>query len=207
MDKFTRLTGVAAPLPMANVDTDMIIPKQHCKSVGRTGFGAHLFNDVRFYPDGSERPDFVLNRAPYRQATILIAGANFGCGSSREAAVWALGEFGIRCVVAPSFSDIFANNCFQNGMLPVVLPEPAVEALMTQAAETPGACMTVDLAAERITAPDGTETAFETDPYRRDCLLNGLDEIAVTMTHEADIAAYEEKAIAGRSWRRPARCQ
>jgi 3-isopropylmalate/(R)-2-methylmalate dehydratase small subunit len=205
MEKFTILTGIAAPFPRVNVDTDTIIPKLYCKSVKRTGFGAHLFNDIRFFEEGSERPDFVLNRAPYRNASILITGENFGCGSSREAAAWALREFGIRCIVAPSFSDIFTNNCFQNAMLPLALPESAVDNLTGQAQDGANAVMTVDLGQGHITAPDGRRFGFEIDPYRKDCLLNGLDEIAVTMTHDTAIAAYETEIDAKRSWRRPAR--
>jgi 3-isopropylmalate/(R)-2-methylmalate dehydratase small subunit len=205
MEKFTILMGVAAPFPRVNVDTDTIIPKLYCKSFKRTGFGAHLFNDIRFFEDGSERPDFVLNRVPYREASILIAGDNFGCGSSREAAAWALREFGIRCIVAPSFSDIFTNNCFQNAMLPIGLPESAVDNLTAQAEDGANAVMTVDLMQGFITAPDGRRFCFEIDLYRKDCLLNGLDEIAVTMTHDMAIAEYEREIDAKRNWRRPAR--
>jgi 3-isopropylmalate/(R)-2-methylmalate dehydratase small subunit len=205
MEKFTTLTGVAAPFPLVNVDTDMIIPKLHCKTIKRTGFGVHLFNDIRYFEDGSERPDFILNRPPYRDAAILITGGNFGCGSSREAAPWALREFGIRCIIAPSFSDIFANNCFQNAVLPIVLPEPVVDNLSAQVEDDANAIMTVDLLAELITEPNGERIRFEIDRYRRHCLLNGLDEIAVTMTHEASISAFERKTDAERSWHRPVR--
>jgi 3-isopropylmalate/(R)-2-methylmalate dehydratase small subunit len=204
MEKFTTLTGIAAPLPMINVDTDMIIPKAHCKSVLRTGFGPHLFHDIRYFDDGTERPDFVLNRPPWRDAAILIAGRNFGCGSSREAAVWAIREFGIRCLVAPGFADIFANNCFQNGVLPVCLPEARVDRLLALARDTASPVMTVDLEARRLTAPDGGRITFVIDSYRRDCLLNGLDEIGATLTHETGISAHERWIDTQQSWRRPA---
>jgi len=205
MESFTILTGIAAPLPLINVDTDMIIPKAHCKRPGRTGFGPHLFHDIRYFEDGRERPDFVLNQPPWRDAAILIAGRNFGCGSSREVAVWAIREFGIRCIVAPEFAEIFANNCFQNGLLPVTLPEPEVERLLAQARDTEPPVMTVDLQSRRLTAPDGRRITFVIDPYRRDCLLNGLDEIGVTLTHEADIRAFEDAIDAERGWQRPRR--
>lgn len=201
MEPFTRLTAIAAPLMQANVDTDTIIPQAFCKRPGRTGFGPDLFHHLRYFPDGSERPDFVLNRPPFRAARILIAGGNFGCGSSREAAVWALAEFGIRCVIAPGFADIFAANCVQNGVLPAALPATDVAALAAQAADGP---LTVELADRRITAPDGTALSFEIDPYRRERLLNGLDEIAITLTHEADIRAFEQRLGRERRWHRPA---
>ncbi len=204
MQPFTTLTGIAAPLMRVNVDTDTIIPKQWCKSIRRTGFGPHLSHDLRYDEDGRERPDFVLNRAPWLGAAILVAGANFGCGSSREAAVWALAGFGIRCVVAPSFADIFAANCVENGLLPVALDGEAVERLAALAAEPATAAMTVDLPAQEITAGAG-RIAFEIDPRAKHRLINGLDEIALTLTHEQDIAAYERWLDAERGWRRPAR--
>jgi len=191
MEKFDRLTGVAAPLPMINVDTDQIIPKQFLKTIKRTGLGRYLFNDLRFDLDGSERPDFVLNKPAYRDARILIAGANFGCGSSREHAPWALLDFGIRCVIAPSFADIFYNNCFKNGILPVVLPEPEVERLMEEAGRGANAVFTVDLERQEISAPDGRTVAFEVEPFRRHCLLNGLDDIGLTFEKGPAIDRFE----------------
>ncbi len=200
MDKFTTLTGIAAPLPLVNVDTDMIIPKQHLKTIKRTGLGRHLFDELRYDAEGNEIPDFVLNRPPYRQAQILVAGANFGCGSSREHAPWALLDFGIRCVIAPSFADIFYNNCFKNGILPVVLPQEAVDVLMDDARNGANARMTVDLAAQTVTASDGRSFGFEVDPFRRHCLLNGLDDIGLTLEKAAAIAAYEGEAARRRPW-------
>src|SRR5512134_4096758 len=173
MQKFTTLTGVAAPLPMINVDTDMIIPKQFLKTIKRTGLGKNLFDEMRYNRDGSEKPGFVLNRPAYRKASILVSGANFGCGSSREHAPWALLDFGIRCVIAPSFADIFYNNCFKNGILPIVLPRERVEALMALASGG-GVTLSVDLERQEITGPDGTVIAFEVDPFRKSCLLGGL---------------------------------
>ena len=200
MQPFTKLTGVAAPMPMINIDTDKIIPKQFLKTIKRTGLGAHLFNDMRFTPDGAEVPDFVLNKAAYRKAEILIADDNFGCGSSREHAPWALLDFGIRCVIAPSFADIFYNNCFKNGILPITLPKEQVDALMEQAEQGSNARFTVDLEAGDITAPDGTTTAFEIDPFRRHCLLNGLDDIGLTMEKSASIAGFEESQKPAQPW-------
>lgn len=204
MEKFTTLTGIAAPLMRANIDTDTIIPQRWCKSVSRTGFGAHLFHDLRFDAEGRERAGFVLNRAPWREAAILVAGTNFGCGSSREAAVWALHEFGIRAVVAPSFSDIFARNCVSNGLLPAVLDEAAVARLAALAEDPAVATMTVDLPGQTISAA-GERFSFDVDPYARHCLVNGLDEIAVTLTHEPQIAVYERWLDAARRWRQPVR--
>ena len=204
MKPFTTLTGIAAPLARVNIDTDTIIPKQWCKSIRRTGFGPHLFHDWRYAEDGAERPDFVLNRAPWCEAAILVAGANFGCGSSREAAVWALAEFGIRCVVAPSFSDIFAANCVANGVLPVTLGEAEVARLAALAGEPATAEMTVDLPAQEIRA-GGDRIAFDVEPRAKHRLVNGLDEIAATLANEADIAAYERWLDAARRWRKPAR--
>ena len=204
METFTTLTAIAAALPQPNIDTDTIIPQRWCKSIRRTGFGPHLFHDLRYAEDGSERLDFVLNRDPWRGAAILVAGANFGCGSSREAAVWALHEFGIRCLVAPSFSDIFAANCVANGLLPVVLDEAAAARLAARAAAPATAAMTVDLPAQEVAAGD-ERLAFDIDPRAKHRLVNGLDEIAATLTHGADIAAYERWLDAERRWRRPAR--
>ncbi len=200
MEKFTRLTGVAAPLPMINVDTDMIIPKQFLKTIKRTGLGKHLFEEMRYTPDGAERPEFVLNQPAYREARILIAGENFGCGSSREHAPWALLDFGIRCVIAPSFADIFYNNCFKNGILPLVLSESEVETLMEDARAGANAVFTVDLEAQEITRPDGGVVRFEIDPFRKRCLLEGLDDIALTLRKAGKIDAFEERQKRERPW-------
>ena len=200
MEPFRTLTGVAAPLRMINVDTDKIIPKQFLKTIRRTGLGAHLFNDLRYEPDGAEIAGFVLNREPWRRARILIAGDNFGCGSSREHAPWALLDFGIRCVIAPSFADIFYNNCFKNGILPVSLPEAAVASLLDRAEAGDDARVTVDLENETVIAPDGERIAFEVDPFRRRCLLEGLDDIGLTLRKEAAIDAFEAARRARRRW-------
>jgi 3-isopropylmalate/(R)-2-methylmalate dehydratase small subunit len=200
MDKFTTLRGVAAPLPMINVDTDMIIPKQFLKTIRRTGLGRNLFNDMRFRPDGAEIADFVLNKPAYRKASVLIAGDNFGCGSSREHAPWALLDFGIRCVIAPSFADIFFNNCFKNGILPVALPKEVVDGLMTQAEQGSNAVFTVDLAAQTVTGPDGTAHRFEIDPFRKRCLLEGLDDIGLTLEKRAAIDGFEARQRGGQPW-------
>ncbi len=201
MDKFTQLTGVAAPLPMMNVDTDMIIPKQFLKTIRRTGLGVSLFQEMRYAPDGSERPDFVLNREPYRRARILVAGANFGCGSSREHAPWALLDFGIRCIIAPSFADIFYGNCFKNGILPLALPEPQVERLMAHAQDNGDKEITVDLERQIIEVPDGGEAIhFDIDPFRRQCLLEGLDEVALTLQKADAIAAFEARHRTTQPW-------
>ncbi len=200
MEKFTTLTGVPAPLPMINVDTDMIIPKQFLKTIKRTGLGKNLFHEMRFDENGNENPDFVLNRPAYRNAKILIAGDNFGCGSSREHAPWALLDFGIRCVVAPSFADIFYNNCFKNGILPIRLPQEDIDKLMDDAERGANATLTVDLETQTITGPDGGTIAFEIDPFRKKCLLEGLDDIGLTMERADSIAAYEERAQTARPW-------
>ncbi|MCC6304586.1 MAG: 3-isopropylmalate dehydratase small subunit [Rhodobacteraceae bacterium] len=200
MDRFTTLTGIAAPLPLVNVDTDMIIPKQFLKTIRRTGLGRNLFDEMRFTEDGREIADFVLNRPPYRKAEILVAGENFGCGSSREHAPWALLDFGIRCVIAPSFADIFHSNCFKNGILPVVLPQEAVDHLMEDAGRGANARLTVDLVAQTVTASDGRVFAFEVDPFRKHCLLEGLDDIGLTMEKVAAIDAFEARAAAARPW-------
>ncbi len=200
MQKFDQLTGVAAPLPMMNVDTDMIIPKQFLKTIKRTGLGKNLFDEMRYTPDGKEIPDFVLNKPQYRQAKILVAGPNFGCGSSREHAPWALLDFGIRCVIAPSFADIFYNNCFKNGILPIVLPQAEVDKLMDDANRGANAVVSIDLESQEIRGPDGGCITFEIDAFRKHCLLNGLDDIGLTMQKAANIDSYEAKARVGQPW-------
>jgi 3-isopropylmalate/(R)-2-methylmalate dehydratase small subunit len=200
MDKFTVLEGVAAPLPAINVDTDKIIPARHLKSVKRTGFGKYLFEPLRYRPDGSENPDFVLNKPAYRKAQILVAGENFGCGSSREHAPWALLQFGIRAVIAASFADIFYSNCFQNGVLPVKLPPETVKLLMEDAEKGANARLTIDLERQTITRPDGSSVRFEIDPFRKHCLLNGLDDIGLTLQKEQAISSYETKQRAAQPW-------
>ena len=200
MDKFTTLEGVAAPLPQINVDTDMIIPKQFLKTIKRTGLGKNLFDEMRYDAEGNEIPGFVLNKPAYRQAKILVAGDNFGCGSSREHAPWAIADFGIRCVIAPGFADIFFNNCFKNGILPIVLPQAEVDKLMADAENGANAVLTVDLEAQQITRPDGSTVAFEVDPFRKRCLLEGLDDIGLTLEKGEAIDAYEVRAAAARPW-------
>jgi 3-isopropylmalate/(R)-2-methylmalate dehydratase small subunit len=200
MDKFTTLTGIAAPMPLVNIDTDMIIPKQFLKTIKRSGLGVNLFDEMRYTQDGQEIPDFVLNQPAYRNAEILVAGDNFGCGSSREHAPWALLDFGIRCVISTSFADIFYNNCFKNGILPVVLPAEAVEALMEEARKGSNARITVDLEEQTVTASDGQSFAFEVDAFKKHCLLNGLDDIGLTMAKESSISTYEGKAKTERPW-------
>jgi 3-isopropylmalate/(R)-2-methylmalate dehydratase small subunit len=200
MTPFTTLTGVAAPLPMANVDTDKIIPARFLKTIKRTGLGRNLFDGLRYNPDGSERPDFVLNREPYRKAEILIAHENFGCGSSREHAPWALLDFGIRCVIAPDFADIFHNNCFKNGILPIRLPRDVCDMLMEDAKMGANARLSVDLERQVVVRPNGEEIAFEVDPLRRHLLLNGLDDIGQTMARAPAIDAYESRRAAEKPW-------
>ncbi len=200
MQPFTTLTGIAAPLPMINVDTDMIIPKQFLKTIRRTGLGRHLFDEMRFAPDGSEIPDFVLNRGAWRHAVILIAGDNFGCGSSREHAPWALLDFGIRCVIAPSFADIFFNNCFKNGILPITLPQSEIDKLLDDAARGANATITVDLDKQEIRGPDGGVVPFAVDPFRRRCLLEGLDDIGLTLAQTPAIEAYENRVRSSHPW-------
>ncbi|MBP0582446.1 3-isopropylmalate dehydratase small subunit [Labrys sp. LIt4] len=200
MDKFTTLTGVAAPLEIMNVDTDMIIPKQYLKTIKRTGLGAGLFSEMRFNDDGSENPDFVLNKPAYRHAKILVAGDNFGCGSSREHAPWALLDFGIRCVISTSFADIFYNNCFNNGILPIVVSESDLEKLFDDARRGANATLTVDLEAQEIRGPDGGSVKFDIDPARKNKLLKGLDDIGVTMEKTPSIASFEQKTAASRPW-------
>ncbi len=201
MEKFTRLTGVAAPLPMVNVDTDMVIPKNYLKVTERSGLGKHLFAEMRFNADGSERPDFVLNRPAWRQAEILVAFENFGCGSSREHAPWALRDFGIRCVIAPSFADIFFNNCFKNGILPLVLPKAVCVELIDDAERGANATLTIDLEAQALTRPDGERIAFEVEPSRRSRLLEGLDEIGATVAKAHRIDAFEARVRRSQPWR------
>jgi 3-isopropylmalate/(R)-2-methylmalate dehydratase small subunit len=200
MDKFTKLTGVAAPMPLINVDTDMIIPKQFLKTIQRSGLGKNLFDEMRYDADGNENPDFVLNKPAYRNAEILVSGENFGCGSSREHAPWALLDFGIRCVVAPSFADIFYNNCFKNGILPIALPQEDVDKLMDDADRGSNAVITVDLENQVITGPDGGSIAFEVDAFRKHCLLNGLDDIGLTMEKASAIDSYEAKQASATPW-------
>ncbi len=196
MDKFTTLSGTAAPFPMVNVDTDRIIPARFLKTIARSGLGKNLFQDLRYDADGSEIPGFVLNKPPYRNAKILIGGENFGCGSSREHAPWALMDFGIRCVIAPSFADIFANNSAKNGVLLVTLPKERVDELMRDAEKGENARFTVDLERQEITRPDGATLRFEIDPFRKYCLLNGLDDIGLTLRKEDKIAAFERRRAA-----------
>ena len=200
MEKFTKLTGVAAPMPLVNIDTDMIIPKQFLKTIKREGLGKNLFDEMRFTPEGAEIPDFVLNRPAYRHAEILVAGDNFGCGSSREHAPWALLDFGIRCVISTSFADIFYNNCFKNGILPIALPREAVDTLMEDARKGANARQTVDLEEQTVTTSDGHVFHFDIDPFRKHCLLNGLDDIALTMEKAAAIDRFEKKAATLRPW-------
>jgi 3-isopropylmalate/(R)-2-methylmalate dehydratase small subunit len=200
MEKFTTLTGVAAPMPLVNIDTDMIIPKQFLKTIQRSGLGKNLFDEMRFTQDGKEIPDFVLNQPAYRSAQILVAGDNFGCGSSREHAPWALLDFGIRCVISTSFADIFFNNCFKNGILPVVLPQDAVDHLMDDARKGANARITVDLDSQTVTASDGTTFKFEVDAFKKHCLTNGLDDIGLTLEKAAAIDSYEAKNATLRPW-------
>ncbi|HWP29090.1 MAG TPA: 3-isopropylmalate dehydratase small subunit [Chloroflexota bacterium] len=193
MEPFVRHTGILAVLDRVDVDTDQIIPKQFLKRIERTGYEDALFFDWRYLPDGSPNPDFELNRPEYQGASVLVAGRNFGCGSSREHAPWALHDYGFRAIIAPSFGDIFRNNCYQNGMLPVQLPEATVRELMDRAKARPGCKVTVDLVEQRVTLDDGWTTTFEIDPFRRDCLLQGLDDIGLTLQHEDAIAAFEAR--------------
>ena len=200
MQAFTKLTSIAAPLPMMNVDTDMIIPKQFLKTIKRSGLGEGLFFELRFDQAGREIGDFVLNRAAYRNAAILVAGENFGCGSSREHAPWALLDYGIRCIIAPSFADIFYNNCFKNGILPVVLPKADVDALSALVSQQPEVAITVDLTAQTVDAPGLAPMRFEIDPFRKHCLLHGLDDIGLTMQKAAAIDSFEERQRAQYPW-------
>jgi 3-isopropylmalate/(R)-2-methylmalate dehydratase small subunit len=200
MDSFTVLTGIAAPMPDANIDTDKIIPSRFLKTIQRSGLGRHAFDSWRYDEDGSERPEFVLNREPYRHAEILITHENFGCGSSREHAPWALLDFGIRCVIAPSFADIFHNNCFKNGILPIRLPRAVCDALMADAAQGANSRLTVDLHRQVVIRPDGEEIGFEVDAMRRHLLLEGLDDIGQTLRHAPAIDRFEQKRAAQSPW-------
>ncbi len=209
MEKFTKLTGVAAPMDAINVDTDQIIPKLHLRTIKRTGLGKVLFDELRFHPDGTEKPEFILNRAPYRNAVILVAGDNFGCGSSREHAPWALLDFGIRCILSTSFADIFYNNCFKNGILPVTVARDELDALMADASDPENPVLTVDLEAQEITRPNGVVLGFAIDEFRRHCLLDGLDDIGLTMQKVDRIDAFEARQREEQPWlylrgRRPA---
>ena len=200
MEKYTKFTGVAAPMPLVNIDTDMIIPKVFLKTIKRSGLGVNLFDEMRYDRDGNEIADFVLNKPAYRAAQIIVAGDNFGCGSSREHAPWALADFGIKAVISTSFADIFFNNCFKNGILPIVLPQQAVDVLMKDAEKGANARMEIDLEAQTVTTSDGEVFSFEVDPHRKHCLLNGLDDIGQTMEKSAAIDSYEAKMTAARPW-------
>ena len=200
MDKFTKLTGVAAPMKIRNIDTDMIIPKQYLKTIKRTGLGSGLFSEMRFNEDGSENPDFVLNQPAYRNAKIIVAEDNFGCGSSREHAPWALLDFGVRCVISTSFADIFFNNCFQNGVLPIRVSREDLDKLMEDAERGANATMTIDLEAQEIQGPDGGVVKFDIDAFRKHCMINGLDDIGITMQKDAGIASYEGDLAKNRPW-------
>ena len=200
MEKFTKLTGVAAPLPIVNVDTDMIIPKDYLKTIKRTGLGTGLFAEMRYNEDGSENAEFVLNKPAYRKSEILVAGDNFCCGSSREHAPWALLDFGIRCVISTSFADIFYNNCFKNGILPITVSQEDLDKLMDDAERGANATISVDLEAKEIRGPDGGVVKFDLDDFRRHCLLNGLDDIGLTMEKAGSIDTYEKKVGDSRPW-------
>jgi 3-isopropylmalate/(R)-2-methylmalate dehydratase small subunit len=200
MEKFTKLTGIAAPLPMINVDTDKIIPARFLKTIKRTGLGSALFEAIRFRKDGSEEPDFILNKPAYRKAQILVTGTNFGCGSSREHAVWALLDFGVRCVIAPEFADIFHNNAPKNGILCIKLPQTVVDELMKDAEKGANARLTVDLEAQEITRPNGETIPFQTDPFTRHCLLNGLDDIGLTLEKAPSIKSFEDGQKSRTPW-------
>jgi len=200
MDKFDKLTGVAAPMDMINIDTDKIIPKLHLRTIKRTGLGSVLFEEMRFEPDGSEKPDFILNKPPYRDSKIIVAGDNFGCGSSREHAPWALLDFGIRCVISTSFADIFYNNCFKNGILPIRVTKDQLDALMADASDTENPELTVDLVNMQISRPNGVTVPFELDAFRRECLLGGLDDIGLTMQKGNKIDSFEAKQKDSQPW-------
>ena len=200
MEKFDKLRGVAAPFNMINIDTDKLIPKQFLKTIKRTGLGKHLFNEMRFNEDGSEKPDFVLNKVAYRDSNIIVAGDNFGCGSSREHAPWALLDFGIKCVISTSFADIFYNNCFKNGILPIVVNKQQLEQLMDDAENGANAVLDIDLEAQEITRPNGESVTFEIDEFRKHCLINGLDDIGLTMEKEKNIDSFEKKRATEQPW-------
>jgi len=200
MKKFTTLTGVAAPMDMINIDTDMVIPKQYLTTIERTGLGRGLFHEMRYNADGSDNPDFVLNKPAYKNASILVTGENFGCGSSREHAPWALLDFGFKCVIAPSFADIFYNNCFKNGILPIRLPQEYVDKLMDDADRGANATISIDLEAQTITRPDGGEITFEVEEFKKHCLMNGLDDVGLTMEHEGKITSFEDDRKVTQPW-------
>ncbi|MHA6265774.1 3-isopropylmalate dehydratase small subunit [uncultured Aliiroseovarius sp.] len=200
MEKFEKLHGIAAPMPLVNIDTDMIIPKVFLKTIKRSGLGVNLFDEMRYDRKGNEIADFVLNKPQYRDAQILVAGDNFGCGSSREHAPWAIADFGIKCVISTSFADIFFSNCFKNGILPIVLPQEQVDTLMADAEKGANARMTVDLESQVITTSDGEAIPFEVDAFKKHCLLNGLDDIGLTLEKEGSIKAYEDTVGATRPW-------
>ena len=200
MEKFDKLTGIAAPMPLVNIDTDMIIPKQFLKTIKRSGLGVHAFDEMRFRDDGSENPDFVLNKPAYRDAQVIVAGDNFGCGSSREHAPWALADFGIKVVISTSFADIFYNNCFKNWSLPISLPQEAVDVLMNDAEKGPNARLTIDLEAQTVTTSDGESFSFELDSFKKHCLINGLDDIGLTMEKVTAIDTFESTALQSRPW-------
>ncbi len=200
MDKFTQLTATTAPLDIINVDTDMIIPKQFLRTIKRSGLGKNVFDELRYHADGSEKEDFILNQAPYRDAEILVTGDNFGCGSSREHAPWALLDFGIKCVIAPSFADIFFSNCFKNGILPITLPQDQVDLLMADAKNKDDCQMTIDLEDCSITRPNGEKISFTMDAFKRHCLLNGLDDIGLTLQNTDKIDQFEDNLEQNYSW-------
>jgi len=200
MDKFETLTGIAAPMPLVNIDTDMIIPKQFLKTIKRSGLGVHAFDEMRYDAEGKENPDFVLNQPQYRETEILVAGDNFGCGSSREHAPWALKDFGIKAILSTSFADIFYNNCFKNGLLPIVLPQDAVDVLMKDAEKGANARITVDLEAQTVTSSDGEVFSFEIDAFKKHCLLEGLDDIGLSLEKASSIDSFEVKSAQARPW-------
>ena len=200
MEKFEKVSGIAAPMPLVNIDTDMIIPKVFLKTIKRSGLGVNLFDEMRYDREGNENADFVLNKPQYRETEILVAGDNFGCGSSREHAPWAIKDFGIRCVIAPSFADIFYNNCFKNGILPIALPQEAVDVLMKDAEKGSNARMTVDLESQTVTTSDGEVFSFEVDSFKKHCLMEGLDDIGLTMAKAGAIDTFEAQASQARPW-------
>lgn len=200
MEKFTTLTGVAAPMPLINIDTDMIIPKLFLKTIKRSGLGVHLFDEMRYNQDGSEKADFILNKDGYRESKVIVAGDNFGCGSSREHAPWAIADFGVRCVISTSFADIFFSNCFKNGILPIVLPKEDVDKLMDDASRGSNATLTVDLEKQEINGPDGGVIKFDVDAFRKHCLLEGLDDVGLTLQKEEKITAFESQYAASQPW-------
>jgi len=200
MQKFDELTGVAAPLNILNIDTDMIVPKQFLKTIKRSGLGANLFDEMRFTVDGDEVPDFILNREPYRNAEIIVAGDNFGCGSSREHAPWALLDFGVRCVISTSFADIFFNNCFKNGILPIMVSADERDALMADAQDSENPELSIDLKTQTIRRPNGVKISFEVDQFRKKCLLEGLDDIGLTMEKAGSIDSFEESRATEQPW-------